>query len=108
MLGRSNVKHFGHLEKWSFRQVVIALKDLCNARALRFHSTQNHKPIKIDFKSCQIFNITASTSPDLSVLFTLKSFQSNFDFLNIVNSTFHRNANLSSLITVINLLVYLQ
>ena len=78
------------------------LTGLYNTCILNYHSDSNYKPIEVNFINCHILNNTASTSTDLSALFILKSKNSDSDFLNIDSTTFHKNANLGSIITVEN------
>ena len=94
-----------HIEKRFLIVITIMntkLKGLCNARILCYHSVLNSEPIEINFKNCYIYNNTANISPDLSVLFLLTLTRSNSDFVNISNTKFYKNVNLSSIIAVTN------
>ena len=73
---------------------------LCNTRTLYYQSEHNLKSMEVNFKNCHICNNTAGASTHLPVLFMLKIFNSRSDFLNIGNTTFYKNTNLSSMITV--------
>ena len=92
LFSRNKVKHF-------ITVMNTALKSLCNARALYYYNVQNYEQIEVNFKSCHIYNNGASSS---LVLFILESWHSDYDFLHISNTTFHKNSNLSSIITVDN------